>query len=532
PAVRITDIAGNRISGVSVTFAASGDGSVLPTTVTTDTAGVAKVAGWVLTADAGPNTLTASRTGLPAVTIHATASPVPLTVVAGDAQLGTPGEELSTPIAISVTRSGLPQSGVTVRFAVLDGAGHFDSVDVVSDAGGIATSRWTLGSALGVQHATASADLKGPVTITATAVAFNVISAGLDHACGLLTTGQAYCWGDNSFGELGDSSFVGRVRPVRVGGGLRFEALETAGNGNFTCGLTNAGAMWCWGSNRHGQLGDGTTNGTGGAGGTARPFPRLVSGDLKFRNMSLGGDHACATTTAGLGYCWGRNFSGEVGDGSSGNDKILPTQVPAPGGVQFSRIVTGNSHSCGLTGAGKAYCWGANQTLQLGSGLGTAIVPTPTAVTGTLTFHGLTAGANASCGLVGGLAYCWGQGGQGQIGDGAFTSRGAPTQTAGGDPFVEISGKGDTFCGLKSDGAVRCWGANGSGQAGTGSATNVGPPSPLGTSLSAAQVTLGASTGCMVSSVTRAGYCWGPNGSGQVGDGTRVKRPVPTLVRF
>jgi alpha-tubulin suppressor-like RCC1 family protein len=198
---------------------------------------------------------------------------------------------------------------------------------------------------------------------------FRSVLAGFTHSCGVTTTGQGYCWGDNTFGQVGDGTITERHEPVPVAGGLTFNSLST-GN-RHTCALTTSGAAYCWGDNAHGQLGDNTV--------TTRNEPALVGGGLTFESIGAGGSHTCAITGSGQLYCWGWNNFGQLGDGTRFTERHEP--VPVAGGLVFQSAYPGDKHSCGLTTAGQPYCWGRNGLGQLGDGTG-AQSSVPMAVAG------------------------------------------------------------------------------------------------------------------------------------------------------
>jgi len=235
---------------------------------------------------------------------------------------------------------------------------------------------------------------------------FAAVSAGDDlHTCGVTPVGAAYCWGGNTYGQLGKGDTTGSTTPVLVSGGLSFSAVS-AGSGH-TCGLTAAGAGYCWGQNANGELGNGNT--------TNSPIPVAVSGGLTFAAVSAGGDHTCGLTAGGAAYCWGNNAYGELGDGTTAN---TPTPIAVSGGFTFAALSAGGDHTCGLTAGGAAYCWGNNYRGKLGNGT-TTDSPIPAAVSGGLGFAALSAGGDHTCGLTaGGAAYCWGSNDLGQLGNG------------------------------------------------------------------------------------------------------------------
>ncbi|MFL5492819.1 MAG: RCC1 domain-containing protein [Gemmatimonadales bacterium] len=163
-------------------------------------------------------------------------------------------------------------------------------------------------------------------TPAATSLRFKSISMGGLHGCGLIRGGSAsvdglaYCTGQNQDGRLGDGSLIGRDSLVPVKGDHRFLTIS-AGEGH-TCGIVSGTReLRCWGDNSYGQLGDGTSN--------PRQVPTKVLGSQSYAVVSAGAGHTCAITTLGTAYCWGRNTDGQVGD-STNTDRAIPTEVMTP----------------------------------------------------------------------------------------------------------------------------------------------------------------------------------------------------------
>ena len=207
----------------------------------------------------------------------------------------------------------------------------------------------------------------------------NLTASYDNHTCGVTTSGAAYCWGLNDQGQLGLDTIVGpqqcvfgapcSTTPAAVAGGLTFTTVS-AGD-NHTCGLTATGAAYCWGQNTYGQLGIGSTTGpqqcsVSGGLVSCSTTPVPVTGGGAFASLSAGGNHTCALTQSGTAYCWGANAYGQLGIGSTTMDSPLPTAVT--GGLRFVAISAGENHTCGLTESGAAYCWGAT---MCGTGPGT-----------------------------------------------------------------------------------------------------------------------------------------------------------------
>jgi alpha-tubulin suppressor-like RCC1 family protein len=182
------------------------------------------------------------------------------------------------------------------------------------------------------------------------------IAAGGAHTCAILTGGGLKCWGDNSFGQLGDGTKTNRLTPVAVSG-LSSGVIAVSGGNVQTCALASGGAVKCWGLNNTGQLGDGTTTDHI----TPAPVSGLTSGVTAITARQ---GYACALTAAGGVKCWGTNEYGQLGNGTTIN-QLMPLSVSGlNSGV--AAISSGSSHACALTIGGAVKCWGSNRNGQLG----------------------------------------------------------------------------------------------------------------------------------------------------------------------
>lgn len=365
------------------------------------------------------------------------------------------------------------------------------------------------------------------VTVRSTAGGAPVIESAVvgGHSCALTTAGAAYCWGYNANGQLGNNeTSIINTTPVAVAGEIAFQSLAVSKVEDATCGLSTAGAAYCWGRNTNGQLGDGTT--------TRRLTPVPVAGGLTFRSLALGSEHACGVATNGTAYCWGYSPNGAFGDGSVG-ERLTPT-VAAPG-LTFQSIVAGTDYTCGLTPAGAAFCWGVGVLGQLGNGAA-VISATPVAVSGGLTFRSLAAGGQAACGLTtDGKVYCWGYNFYGTLGDGSGGLNGVgrrltPVAVAGGLTFQSIGAGYQTMCGVTDTGAGYCWGAN-EGAVGDGTTDARTSPVLVAGGLTFRSISSGTGHSCGVTTAN-AVYCWGENADGELGDGTIDVRLTPVPVRW
>jgi alpha-tubulin suppressor-like RCC1 family protein len=274
------------------------------------------------------------------------------------------------------------------------------------------------------------------------------------------TTGAAYCWGKNDFGQLGNGTTTERHVPVAVRGRQTFASVS-AGHA-YTCGVTTSGVPFCWGANASGALGNGTT--------IASHVPVAVSGSHRFISVSAGPNfHTCGVTRTGAAWCWGNNGSGELGDGTT-IEKLVPVAVS--GRHRFAAIGTGFSFTCGVATTGAAYCWGHNVSGQLGNGTTFASL-TPVAVVGGHAFASVSPSEeNHTCGMtMTGAAYCWGLNRNGEIGDGTTTDSSVPVAVSGNLVFASVSAGPAYACGVTTAGAAYCWGSNDFGQLGDGTTT-------------------------------------------------------------
>jgi alpha-tubulin suppressor-like RCC1 family protein len=359
----------------------------------------------------------------------------------------------------------------------------------------------------------------GPRLATAEAapLSFSHVTAGRDYSCGLTSDQLAFCWGANYAGALGNGTANQSLIPAAVSGGLHFRQID-AGN-EHACGVTTDNRAYCWGENQLGQLGDGSI--------TDRLSPRAVAGGLRFRQVSAGMLHTCGVTTDDRVYCWGWDGYGQLGDTASLNKQKRPVRVDT--GRRFRSVSAGGRHTCGVTTDNRAFCWGDGSTGQIGDGLIVEKRTRPRAVAGGLVFREVVAQAQStsggySCGVTtDNKAYCWGLNFDGQLGDGTTTQRVKPVAVAGGIQFRGLSLGERHTCGASTGNVAYCWGYNYYGQLGDGG--------PLGDAasvhLSPFAVTGGGQYAGVAAGVTHtcgariggAGYCWGANTAGQLGDG-------------
>jgi alpha-tubulin suppressor-like RCC1 family protein len=382
------------------------------------------------------------------------------------------------------------------------------------------------------------------------------VVAGGQHACALDTTQYAWCWGTDAVLELGHST-TQTGAPCQLGNWCAPQAQQVVGTTTSqkyyykfsylgagdrrTCGIAAAGAnvgyTFCWG---------GSFLGTSNA--MLFDWDKPVSGMHTFTSFSLGPTHTCALTNTGAAWCWGRNTSGELGDGAvlSGSfpEEFDPVQVV--GGHVFASITAGAGFTCAVDTAGAMWCWGQGANDQLAANQGTlALSSSPIAIASTMKFVSLAGGAMPGTGAFGcaiqrgtstvaGPAYCWGNLIDKQLGINRSETcsgsacRTTPVPVARGLHFNALAVGTNHTCALDDAGNVSCFGANGSGELGRGNLA--GAVCPFGSSACSADATAvslgghvmasiaaGGHHTCGIERATGAAYCWGDDSWGQLG---------------
>ncbi|HKN68873.1 MAG TPA: hypothetical protein VJW73_21460 [Gemmatimonadaceae bacterium] len=416
PVVAALDVYGNPIAGLTVAYALSGPATATIEHVSsvTDVNGVTSAGAWTLGTVPGNYSLTATVPN----------TPVPVLIFQG---------RVNTPFPVRSISAGGAASCATLS----DGTAYC----------------W--GDYLGNETRVSTT----PVRVASTPP-LDSLSLGTDHACGLTSNGAAYCWGTNVAGQLGTGDVtLTKTEPSAVAGNLSFSSLSL-GNA-FTCGLTSDGTAYCWGDNTVGQLGDGTL--------AQRSRPTPVNTTERFRLLTAGFEHACGVTLAGATFCWGVNDHLQLDAVSTGSCPVLVpydyytssivnkncSTLPIPIQDQTAAFtsLSAATGTCGLDASGAAYCWGFGSRLftvdtkrqfmklALGEdmmcGLTTlhAVVcwtytdvwpTTPTEILSGAT--ALTAGRGHFCAIAGadGMAVCWGLNDLGELGNGTRTTNFAP----------------------------------------------------------------------------------------------------------
>ena len=371
---------------------------------------------------------------------------------------------------------------------------------------------------------------------------FTAVGAGGLHTCGV-TTGGIYCWGINLYGQIGSALGL-RVSSVPILVPSAVQLTQLLGGEQHSCGLVVSGAVYCWGHNDVGELGDGVTNGPDQCPGAAFALPQCAltpaqvigsgASPLTFTAISSGpiAIHTCGVTDVGALYCWGNDYNGTLGDGGNG---IRPTPVQVTGSgaapLVFTNVSVGDGNTCGVTTDHAVYCWGNSYGSTLTKVMGSGVPP--------LTFTAVTARRAHACGLTSdGAAYCWGSDSQGELGDSGTNASSIPVQVHGSGAaprvFTSIDAGDLHTCAVTSAGAVYCWGFNNGGQLGDGTTTNRATPvQVVGSGISPlifTTVTAGEAHTCGLTT-SHAVYCWGYGLDGELGNGPLANQltPVPVV---
>lgn len=316
-------------------------------------------------------------------------------------------------------------------------------------------------------------------------------------------------------GNAEASAQITVVAPISTTPGFALDSFEAGAS--VACGTVGTNA-YCWGRQFEGNLGSGAPPGNIEGQGT----PQLVAGNHGFTHFGIGNYHTCAITAAGEAWCWGENGSGAMGSDTA-ELQGSPVPVKVAGEVVFQSLVAGLSHTCGLSVTGKAYCWGDNTVGALGNGTGeNTYLPTPVATDATYTQ--LASGLWSVCGLrPDGGVECWGQNSSGALGNGSDEGAVAPVpgELPGGHHFTQIDSYGSYTCGVELDQSIWCWGRNDLGQTGDGTYDTAYTPVQLVSAARFTQVATGAFHTCAITTSGET-QCVGLGFYGGLGNGSTL----------
>jgi alpha-tubulin suppressor-like RCC1 family protein len=283
--------------------------------------------------------------------------------------------------------------------------------------------------------------------------------------CTVTVQGALYCWGRNDQGQLGDGSTTSRNQPVRVGGVLADARVSVVSMAEeFTCALTDDGRVACWGRNNYGRVGQRIDDAT--AIWQQQIFAEPVWIDISkvqgvtYSALALGSQHACAVAEEKFTVCWGFYPSGPSGDG----DSLLPTRIETGplGEEEILMISAGEGFTCALTEESNVICWGSNIYGTLGQG-NTLSYSNPVVVHLSAQAKELSIGRLHTCAvLITDEVKCWGQNSEYQVGSGSATVVSTPTvvppRILEGAEVGDLKAFQRSTC-IMANGRIACWGS-------------------------------------------------------------------------
>lgn len=384
-----------------------------------------------------------------------------------------------------------------------------------------------------------------------------IISSGELHTCAIASDIQVYCWGRNGNGQLGNNSTIDSNIPVRIyAGGVLFDkTIKSLSVGDFhSCVIASDDQAYCWGRNSDGAIGDGTT--------TERHVPThidmtgVLSGKT-IKSISAAEFHTCAIASDDKAYCWGNNLFGKLGDGTTTNSSSpVPVNTgvgSALNGKTIKSLSSGYYHTCAIANDDKAYCWGNNANGRLGDGTNTqssvpvAVYATSPGLLDSKVIKFISTGNAHTCVIAAddtvsdGDAYCWGYNSSGQLGNNSTTTsypavKVVNTGALSGLKIKYLSSNNVHTCAIATDNKLYCWGDNYYGQLGDGTTGESWVPRTVyatspgvldGKSMMA--VSGGDYHTCAIDSNSRS-YCWGDNFYGQLGNASTTQSSNPVVV--
>lgn len=420
----------------------------------------------------------------------------------------------------TLVNKSAPVDVLGLTSGVLDMAQSIDSTCAVTSSNALKCWGNNLSGQLGDGTQTSRS---APTNVSGLSSNVTKVSIYRSHACALLNTGSVKCWGENTFGELGDSSFNQSLTPVTASNlGNSAQILDIKLSLNSTCILKTDNHVYCIGNNIYGNLGDGNPT-------VSLKIPtKVFNSGASIIAGTKGESHTCYINSSNGVECWGYNYYGQVGDNTN-SSRAVPTAVTGlSSGV--TAISAGRYHTCALLTAGDVKCWGQNSSGQLGDNT-TINRKTPVSVSGLTNVIAISAGRYHTCALIntGGMK-CWGDNSYGQLGDNTNTSRTTPVDVVSLGLSVSSFASGyNHTCAVMSDSTIKCWGNNDEGELGDGTTTRSKVPVVVSGIPSGATKVSGAQFAtCAV--VSQSVKCWGANYSGELGDNTWNQSSLPVNV--
>lgn len=463
---------------------------------------------------------------------------------------GDSGSGSSTPtlksIAINIASTTIPVT--TYQDATATGSYSDGTSKALTVAGGLAwatksgaatvasvatASGRVTGIAVGTETITATQDgVVGSVTVTVTAP-WTQVSAGGFQTIARRADGKLYAWGQNNWGQLGDTSTTARTAPVVVANGAATTAWTKVAVGDqFAIGIragsgtsTTGGTLWAWGLNTFGQLGLGDQ--------VNRSTPTQIAKDATWVGVWAGKNHAVALKADGTLWAWGRNAEGQLGD----TTVLVRTAPVKVGGTDktntdtYTAASAGGTHTIAIQKDGSLWTWGDNSSGQLGNAAVSTTPVSKPAKIGSLTYTAVSAGGSHSMAIdTTGKLWAWGANGSGQLGNNAGSGTvSAPTQISTDTDWTLVSAGGLHTLAVRNNGTLWAWGANADGQLGDGSGIDQFSPIQVGADRTWIAISAGANHSAGLKADNSL-WTWGRNTDGQLGNGKTVTSVIPVSI--
>ncbi|MBU3914079.1 hypothetical protein KKA14_00925, partial [bacterium] len=363
----------------------------------------------------------------------------------------------------------------------------------------------------------------------------STISSSDNHSCLLLNVSDSSndlkCWGNTGTteGRLGNGSTAGITdQPVEVSGITNAIQVSTAHN--HSCAVLSDGTIKCWGEGTYGKLGNNST--------ITQTTPVTVNGINNAVQVATGSEHSCAVLDNGIGFsvkCWGNNTSGQLGIGNNTGSYSTPQLLSLSSSYSPVQVDTGLDFSCALLSNRKVVCWGDGTNGKLGNGSETsANSPVFVDQSKIYTAVQISVGRTHSCALLADQTIkCWGEGNaNARMGNGtASATNHTPVAVTGISNAIQVMAGYAHTCALLADQSVKCWGNNDSSQLGESGATNPANSPVVATNVSGnvTNLSLGMASTCATFSDGTA-KCWGKGSNGELGNDATADSNLPVSV--
>ena len=392
---------------------------------------------------------------------------------------------------------------------------------------------WVWGSnSYGLLGDNTSTHKSSPVQTVAGGSTWEQVAVGKNHMAAIKSDSTLWLWGSNRYGKLGDSTTVHRSSPVQtISGGTDWS--QVACGDDHTAAIKTNGSLWLWGNNSFGQMGNSSTV------DTSSPIQTIVAG-TDWEQVCAGNNFTTAIKTDYTLWSWGKNDLGQLSINTTLN---ISSPVQTVGfATNWSAVRCGHNNASGIKSDGTLWTWGSNSIGQLGNGISSSIVPTYATsspvqtVAGGNEWYDFSVGKNAIAAISSSTfnpknLWVWGGNNRGQLGDGTTIDRSIPVQTIDNiTDWQEIIVGSAFMAGLTKSGRIWCWGENTYGQLGDNSSGQAASKSsPVQTITFATNWTKISAGSSFLGAIKDDGslWMWGNNNYGQLGDGSRLDKSSP-----